>query len=474
MRENVSPRRLILPKPFPANGSVAFVLSVFMFTALPAAPAELRVGGPGGGYTGIGNALADADEGDTILVSAGEYHENLRIEKPIVLRGEGDARLVGLGRGDVISVLADDVTIEGLRVSGSGSMMISSDAGIKIYGARDRIKNNRLFDNLFGIYLKGAREALVDSNHIEGRRAVDLGRRGAGIHLYDAHRNVIRENRVSYVRDGVYFDHANFNLVERNDFSHLRYGVHYMYCEDNSFFDNVFRDSLGGVALMYTERVTFRGNQILNNREGYNAFGLLLKDCLDSVAERNVIVNNVNGVFLDNSHHNHFRNNLVAYNDVGIMLYASSLENGFSGNDFIGNLATLHTVGRAEERWTENGVGNYYSDYKGYDLDDDGVGDVPHRLQDAFEYLTGRRPLASLFLTSAAADALAAAERSFPIVPSSDEEDTAPRMKPSSGVRVDLGALEGSGEAKAKGLYLAAGSLVALALSAGLAWRFRR
>jgi nitrous oxidase accessory protein len=222
---------------------------------------------------------------------------------------------------------------------------------------------------------------------------------------------------------------------------------------------------------MYTARVTFRENQILNNREGYNAFGLLFKDAIDSVAERNVIVGSVNGIFMDSSHRIRLNNNLVAYNDVGVMLYASSLENSFSANDFVGNLATLHTVGRADADWSPDGVGNYYSDYTGYDVDGDGIGDTPHRLQDAFEYLEGSRPLLRLFLNSAAADALAAAENSFPLVPSSDEEDTAPRMKPVSGMKITY-QYEGGGGSKASAM-LAGGSVLALVLGSWLSWRLR-
>jgi nitrous oxidase accessory protein len=244
-----------------------------------------------------------------------------------------------------------------------------------------------------------------------------------------------------------------------------------MYCKDNRFFRNVFRDSVGGVAIMYTERVMFQDNQILNNRQGFNAFGLLFKDALDSVAERNVIINSVNGVFLDSSHRIQIRDNLIAYNDVGVMLYASSLDNSFGGNDFVGNLATLHTVGRADADWTPEGLGNYYSDYTGYDIDGDGIGDTAHRLQDAFEYLEGSRPLLRLFLNSAAADALAMAERSFPLVPSSEEVDTAPRMKPASNVRMTY--RYGRREQHNRSTVLAGGSLAALVLCGLVSWRLR-
>jgi nitrous oxidase accessory protein len=449
-------------------GAIA-VLSLATISSSTAAE-TVRVGGPGG-YSTISAAIAAARPGDTVLVGPGKYQENLVIDKSVVLVGQGNPQIIGHDKGDVVLVRADEVELSGFSVSGSGNSMIVSDAGIKIMGERAKVRDNTIVDNLFGVYLRGAKEALIEGNTIRGREEVQMGQRGAGVHLFDATHNVIRNNRVSFVRDGAYFDHADFNVVEDNEFSNLRYGVHYMYCKSNSFFRNIFRDSLGGVAVMYTDHVTFSDNQILNNREGHNAFGLLLKDCLDSVAERNVIVNNVNGIFLDNSHRNRFYNNLIAYNDVGVMLYASSLENIYSRNDFVGNLATLHTVGRADADWTPEGQGNHYSDYSGYDIDGDGTGDTHHRLQDAFEYLEGSRPLLRLFLNSAAADALSAAERSFPIVPSSDERDLAPSMKPVSGAKLTYRYEKPDGP---QGSDLLAGSaLIALFLSGWLSWRLR-
>ena len=456
-------------KPRPANLAVSACLVLFVSGANALAK-TLRVGGESG-YSTITEVLAAAADFDTILVASGTYNENLTIDRPVILVGEGTPHIRGLKKGDVVQVFGNDVEIRGFRVSGSGNNMLVSDAGVKIFGARARILNNVIFDALFGIYLRGCTEALVEGNAIRGRVEVDLGRRGAGVHFFDAHNNTVRGNDISLVRDGVYFDHSDFNTVEDNEFSHLRYGVHYMYCKDNHFFRNVFRDSVGGVAIMYTERVVFQDNQILNNRQGFNAFGLLFKDALDSVAEGNVIINSVNGIFLDSSHRIRLRNNLIAYNDVGVMLYASSLENSFGGNDFVGNLATLHTVGRADADWTPEGLGNYYSDYTGYDIDGDGIGDMPHRLQDAFEYLEGSRPLLRLFLNSAAADALAAAERSFPIVPSSEEQDTAPRVKPVSGVRMTY--RYETRKPQNKSAALAGGSLAALLLCGLVSWRLR-
>jgi nitrous oxidase accessory protein len=451
-----------------AAAALAVCVAAAAALAPDAAAAATREVGAGRAYPTIGAALGAALPGDRIEVAAGTYRENPTVETPVDLVGIGGPEIVGSGKGDVVRVLADDVTLRGFVIRGSGGEMMRSDAGVKVFGARARIAHDRLVDNLFGVYLDDCQEAVIEDDDITGRAEVDVGRRGAGIHFYGADHNTVRGNRVSFVRDGVYFDHSDFNTVEDNEFHHLRYGVHYMYCTDNRFLRNVFRDSVAGVAIMYTERVTFNDNLILHNRAGYHAFGLLMKDALDSVAEGNAIVDNASGLFLDSSHRNRFVRNLVADNDVGVVLYASSLENSFSDNDFVGNLATLHTVGRAKADWSPGGRGNHYSDYAGYDLDGDGRGDLPHRLQDAFEVLVGDHPLLRLFLSSAAADTLAAAERSFPLVPSSEQEDRAPAMRPVSGVRV--GARRPPAKT-AGGSATAAGWLLVLA---GAGWSVAR
>jgi nitrous oxidase accessory protein len=450
--------------------ALAAALAAAAAPAGPAAAATLEVG-PGRSHATIGAALLAARPGDRIEVAPGTYRENLAIEvEGVELVGRGGPVVAGSGRGDVVRVVADGATVRGFAVRGSGDTMMTSDAGIKVLGDRVTIAGNRLADNLFGVYLDRCREALIEGNEITGRAEVDVGRRGAGIHFFDAHDNVVRGNRVAFVRDGVYFDHSDRNTLEDNEFHHLRYGVHYMYCEDNRFFRNVFRDSVAGVAIMYSERVTFSDNRILDNREGFHAFGLLLKDARDSVAERNVIVNNGSGIFLDGSHRNRFEHNLVAYNDAGVVLYASSLDNAFADNDFVGNLATLRTVGRAEADWSPDGRGNHYSDYGGYDLDGDGRGDAPHRLQDAFEVLVGNHPLLQVFLSSAAAGALAAAERSFPLVPSSEQVDRAPAMRPASGV----GAAAATARRRRGAAPATAGWLAVVAITGWSALRGRR
>jgi nitrous oxidase accessory protein len=125
-----------------------------------------------------------------------------------------------------------------------------------------------------------------------------------------------------------------------------------------------------------------------------------------------------------------FRRNVIAENDTAMQVFASSTGNLFTENNFVENLSPLQLIGkRSDTRWQAGGRGNYWSDYEGYDLDGDGVGDTPHKIQNVFQYLEGEHPRLRLYLSSPAAHALATAEKTFPIVKGSSELDNAPLVK---------------------------------------------
>jgi nitrous oxidase accessory protein len=126
-----------------------------------------------------------------------------------------------------------------------------------------------------------------------------------------------------------------------------------------------------------------------------------------------------------------FRRNTIANNDLAMQMFTSSDANVFTENNFISNLSPLQLIGRSSTtKWFENGLGNFWSDYEGYDLNEDGRGDIPVKIQNVFEYLEGNHPRLRLFLESPAARAMAVAEKTFPILRASSEIDQAPLMKP--------------------------------------------
>ena len=60
----------------------------------------------------------------TIRVEAGVHAGPIVINKPLTLIGEDGAEIRGHGSGNVVTVAADDVTLSGLRITGSGLQFI--------------------------------------------------------------------------------------------------------------------------------------------------------------------------------------------------------------------------------------------------------------------------------------------------------------------------------------------------------------
>jgi nitrous oxidase accessory protein len=389
-----------------------------------AAAAELHVGP--GGYSTVSAAIQAASPGDVIRIAAGTYRESIVLSKPLTLIGEGMPRLDGGRSGDVIRVTAPDCRISGLHVTGSGREALTDSAAIKLTAPGAVIEENLLDESLFGIYLNSVRNAVIRDNEIRGIAELPAGDRGDGIHLFDSPHNRIENNRIAVTRDGIYFNASPFNTLTGNTVSQARYGLHYMYSDDNVFSGNRFTETEAGSAVMFSRRLTLRDNLFSGNR-GFRAYGLLIKDCEETLVEGNAVLGNRVGIFMDGAIGLTVARNRIVGNDLGIEVRGSSEGNDFLGNTIAGNAtsAALPT-GRSENRWD----GNYWSDYRGYDLDGNGRGDVTHAAGSVFAYLTENMPPARLFLLSPAIQALEFAERTFPIVNVPGVEDDAPSMKP--------------------------------------------
>jgi nitrous oxidase accessory protein len=103
----------------------------------------------------------------------------------------------------------------------------------------------------------------------------------------------------------------------------------------------------------------------------------------------------------------------------------------FEKNNVIENLSPLEVIGsHTDNLWNGTAAGNFWSDYDGFDLDGDGVGDTPYKIQNIFEHLEAGMPLLRLYLLSPAAQSLEVAERGIPVLQREQETDRFPLMKP--------------------------------------------
>ena len=89
-----------------------------------------------------------------------------------------------------------------------------------------------------------------------------------------------------------------------------------------------------------------------------------------------------------------------------------------SGNRIADNLTDVRPLGNglsAQMRWSDGGSGNSWGQYRGFDANRDGIGDVPYRLEDSMDALIRRNPLIQAFLYTPAHLALETAARMFPL-----------------------------------------------------------
>ncbi len=364
-------------------------------------------------------------------------------------------------------IRADRASIEGFDIDGaSGGDLGRDSSGIHVAAKGVTIRDCRVTNTLFGVYLREADGAVVEDTFIRGIPGKEPGEKGSGIHVWNTQGYRLSRNTVLDVRDGFYIQSSSNGTIVGNTARDLRYGLHYMFSDDNLFEDNVFENGAAGTALMYSKRIVFRRNRFLHNR-GFASVGLLLKACDDVVAESNLIADNARGIFLEGSYRNRFRGNVIAESDIAIVLYDSCAQNRFEGNSFIANLTPLALVGR---RTDTDFDGNYWSGNDEPDLDGDGRSDRPYTLASLFDHFRGNLTAADLFTQSFAAGALAAAERAFPVLEPVTCADRRPLARPPALPEIPNGPASARG-GDATGVVASAG---VMALGFAALWRAQR
>ncbi len=377
-------------------------------------------------------AISTSEPGATIQVPAGVYGA-ITIDRPLTLVGAPGAIIDAGGQGDAVKINAPDVTIRGLVIRGTGSSVDRENAGVAATAARATIEDCRFNDVLFGISLASAPGSVIRGNSILGKD-LDIARRGDAIRIWQSPGTVVESNTVERSRDVVVWYSSDARLIG-NTVTDGRYGLHTMYTDACVMEDNRVERNSVGIFMMYSRDLQARRNVIADNR-GPSGFGIGLKDVDGVTLEDNLIAGNRVGINLDTTPTrqditHHHRRNVIAFNDVGIAFMPAVRNNQFESNAFVENIENIAILGggafEGQNTFTVEGRGNYWSDYRGFDLDSDGVGDVEYRATGLFEDLMDREPKLRYFLYSPAQQAIDMAARSFPVVsPRPKVIDTAP------------------------------------------------
>lgn len=375
----------------------------------------------------IREALSIVGRGGTIIVHHGTYRDTtIVVAKPVSIIGERFPVLDGEGKRQIMTVTADSVTVRGLDFRNVGVAYTEDLAAIKVIRAADCvIADNRIEDGFFGIYLQEASRCSVERNVLKASHVRDATS-GNGIHLWHSRDITIAGNTIAGHRDGIYFEfvreaHVRDNLSENN----LRYGLHFMFSDSCDYERNTFRHNGAGVAVMYTHNVRMVGNRFMDNR-GAAAYGLLLKEISDSQLLNNTFARNTSGLYADGATRLIARHNTFLNNGWALKLQSSTEDAVFAANNFSGNTFDVSTNSRTT---TTTFTGNYWSAYKGYDLNRDGKGDVPHYPVRLTSVVVAQYEPALILLRSNFLELLDAAERVFPALTPATLEDTSPSMR---------------------------------------------
>ncbi len=247
-------------------------------------------------FDSVQRAVDAADPGDTVRLE-GRFDERVTVDTPAVTIAAADrdgAVIDGGGEGQVLVIEAENVTLENVWIRNSGTDRQDTDSGIVVNGSNATLSALRLTEIQFGIWIGSVDDVTVEDSIVAGREDVPLAQRGNGIHLWEATDAEVRNNSITTVRDGIYFQWAEGVVAEGNTMWNMRYGVHYMYSNENSLENNVAFDNDVGFALMVSEELTLLNNTAVNN-DGTSGHGILVKDVENSRIAGNDLVGNGNG-----------------------------------------------------------------------------------------------------------------------------------------------------------------------------------
>jgi nitrous oxidase accessory protein len=366
-------------------------------------------------------------DGDTVIVEHGIYKEkNLIIRKSIVLKGINNPVLDGESKYEIISVRANNVTIDGFKIIHSGRGTLEDPAGIKVYNNRNvSIINNLLEDTFFGIYIQNSIHCTVKNNRLKSF-AVQEQQIGNGIHCWKCDSMQIVANNISGHRDGIYFEFVTNSIIWRNvSTKNIRYGLHFMFSNNDAYITNTFKNNGAGVAVMFTHGVKMYNNKFEENW-GDAAYGLLLKEISDSYIEGNKFTRNTSGIFMEGVSRVEMKHNVFSYNGWAMKIQANCMDITVTKNNFLNNTFDVGTNGSLVLNTFD---ANYWDKYEGYDINKDKTGDIPYRPVSLFSMIIEKMPPAMMLFRSFMVTILDKTEKIIPSITPENLIDNYPLMK---------------------------------------------
>lgn len=366
-----------------------------------------------------------ASEGDIIILENKTYIGPISIDKPLTLQGEKGTIIEGDGKTDVITVDANDVTIRSVKINQSG--LGEEHAGIILKKVeRVTIESNTLEQVQNGIFVRGGRQHTIRGNEISSYDE-HFSKRGNAVHLLATKNNVIEHNKMNHVQDGVYLDDATDTIIQNNRVTDSRYALHFMFSRDAIVQNNRFTNNMNGIMAMNSEEIRIADNLFERNLN-YRGFGVLIYEMKNVDFEGNQLLYNHTGLEIQSSENVTVKNNVVAGNYIGLASKGLNEQVIFSENEMVGNIIQAKLAGNSIAL-DDGFVGNYWDDYRSYDLTGNGIGEVPYEASSSTSDLLQSHPHLQFYFESPAMTVWQSVEKMFSNLKDAVNTDRFPIVK---------------------------------------------
>ena len=375
----------------------------------------------------IQQAVNLAVNGDRIFIRNGEYKENdiNIVNKSIQIIGQGFPIINGEFKQTIFKINANSVSIKGLKIINVGQSYTKDFAAILLNRCENFKIERNIFKNVFfGILIEKSKNGEVAHNTISSN-ATEESSSGNGIHVWHCSNLIIHDNKLTGLRDGIYFEFVdNSKIYNNSSHDNIRYGLHFMFSNNDEYYNNLFENNGAGVAVMFSSFINMHDN-VFRFNWGTVSYGLLLKEIYDAEIHQNTFEENTIGINVEGSTRINYTNNTFIRNGWAAKLKGACYENIFEKNDFVYNSFDLAYDSRINDNKFD---GNHWSEYTGYDLDKNGVGDVAYRPVKLFSYVVNRTPEALVLLRSLFVDIINFSEKVSPAFTPDDLMDNEPAM----------------------------------------------
>jgi parallel beta-helix repeat protein len=395
-------------------------------------------------YRFIQDAVNNSISGDTVFVLRGSYDEFVWIGSPSQsgssIRLVGQDRDSTFIKGVVSIYNTNDTTVSGFTFP-ENNLDDYCVAGFSLKNSHNnKIENNIIIDRendfwLSGIYLTDSssdntitKNSIIGNNAAKGFYAVELrdgsndnvvseniitGNSGdlfgsIGIYVRESFYNVItgnivKDNTGNFFGSGIELKWSCYNIISENNFENNVFsGIHifaeeddlhlWYNCYDNVITKNIIKDNTHGIYLFECLNNTISDNDISSNN-----IGLELEGANKSLISANTISDNNKGIEVrvvrsenDGTILKYSKENKITENNIvdnllwGIHVDDDVSENHFFHNNFENN-GGYALGGNAKDEGSntwDDGIemGNYWDDYFGWDLNRDGIGDIPYNI----------------------------------------------------------------------------------------------